>query len=200
LGVISCEESIARIPEAWKCFPESGNRSVCIETKIEHVLISLNHDQGSLFKFVMRTIDSPHTTSPNRVIFGKNFCSKIEFFTQNREFCSKMEFKKKFRAKKHEKIAQIPVLLIHPVLVILKQRAIYYCSKLYSSLAPLFRIANFRWIILLTKWSKASPKPSMWQPIPKFSMSYLIALCYLIRTNCRSSWRTLICKCFSQTF
>jgi hypothetical protein len=33
LGINLCEESIARIPEAWKCFsePESGNWNVCIE-------------------------------------------------------------------------------------------------------------------------------------------------------------------------
>ena len=36
LGVISCGESIARIPEAWKCFPDpdSGKWVFCIEAKI----------------------------------------------------------------------------------------------------------------------------------------------------------------------
>ena len=37
LEVILCGESIARIPEAWKRFPdsESVNQGVCIEMKIE---------------------------------------------------------------------------------------------------------------------------------------------------------------------
>ena len=40
LGVIRCGESIARIPEDWKRFPDSGKWVFCIEAKIEKFWVS----------------------------------------------------------------------------------------------------------------------------------------------------------------
>jgi hypothetical protein len=86
LGVISCEESIARIPESWKRFPNPDSG------KLVHVGFSLQYTHlfpwtGSRKHFHvsgMRAIDFSHDFTPNfggfwgldrRVIFTKKIFS-----------------------------------------------------------------------------------------------------------------------------
>jgi len=55
LGVILCGESITRIPESWKCFPEPDSGKRCTYWS-KNILIE---GQGSVFKAI-RAIDYSH--------------------------------------------------------------------------------------------------------------------------------------------
>jgi hypothetical protein len=85
LGVISCGESIARILE--KMLSWFRKIRVCIEAKIKHVLISLNQDQGSIFKLrecaqLISRIKLPHEDdfeAGNPKFFDFRFNTKHKF-------------------------------------------------------------------------------------------------------------------------
>ena len=77
--VILCGESIARIPEAWECFPDhdSGKWVFCIEAKIWNFWIFLLKFRSK--GYFMREIDSASSKRCGRNIIFQGRWSRMHF-------------------------------------------------------------------------------------------------------------------------